>query len=338
MLSALDELCRKKELKRPDSELAEFLEANFYEFETAIENDIILQRDVIKSERTISLVGKILDETENRVNLIQNSIKANAEQLLANEEDTRKSNMALQKLVDDKKADIAKDIDSMSVEAKRWVNEFLERVKSEIESIGTTVSVNDLERHFQFYMSDLTKNAILSCTERHQKDISDKLTDFSNSISQEITQNAFGAVNAKIASSISDISWTGLELISFTFAVGVEILGPVMLIGQVIAGFLRQSKAGKKQADFLAPILQGFHTIVSDTVTNMDTIYEQLKLSAIDKIEELFRNQLDVSMEAIVQARQIAADEEVKSEEVVQYLESLLVNIEEFREVINKYK
>jgi hypothetical protein len=70
----------------------------------------------------------------------------------------------------------------------------------------------------------------------------------------------------------------------------------------------------------------------------MDTIYEQLKLSAIDKIEELFQSQLDVSMEAIVQARQIAADEELKSEQVVEYLESLLVNVEEFREVVNKYK
>jgi biopolymer transport protein ExbB/TolQ len=337
-LSALDEICRKKELKRPEPELANLLENNFLEFESALQNDIILQKDVIKSARAVSLAEKLYNEMKSRVKLIQNSIKANSDKLLANEEEFKNQNAELHKTVEKKKNEMALDIDTMRNESRGWMFNFLSRLKQEIEAIGSTVSVSDLERHFQFFMSDLIKSAVTSCVERHQKDISDKLTDFSNDISQEITQSVFGNVDAQIAGSITDISWTKVDTTVFAIDfIGGGILGPLMIVGQTIAGFVRQSSISKKQSDFLAPILQGFGSVMNDTVNNLDSIYEQLKLSAIDKLDKLFKSQIDVSLEAIEQARQIAADEDVKAEQIVEYLDTVLQSVERNKEILNKY-
>lgn len=51
LLSAMDEYCRKRELRRPEPEMAEVLENNFLEFEAALQNDILLQKDIIKNKR-----------------------------------------------------------------------------------------------------------------------------------------------------------------------------------------------------------------------------------------------------------------------------------------------
>jgi len=340
VLSALDELCRKKGLKRPEPELANLLENNFLEFETALNNDIILQKNIIKLMRAAALAENLTDNITGRINLIINSIKANSEKLLSSEEEFKNKNAELLKFVDGKKADLALDIDGMKAEARGWIKEFLSRLKNEIEAIQSTASVSDLERHFQFFMSDVIKNAVVSCVERHQKDFSDKLTDFSKDISEEVTKNTFGTTNTKIADSITDISWTGLDsAMHFSEFIGIpQLLGSFYIIGQVIGGFVRQQTVSKKQSDFLSPVLQNFNSITDDVINNMNSVYEQIKLKAVDKLDELFQNQINASAEAISQAKKISADEEIKSEQVIEYLDSVLSSLRENRQVLEKYR
>src|SRR5699024_4304323 len=59
-ISALDELCRRLEKPRPVPELAEYLENSFFAFEDALQNDILLQKEVIHSERCVHMAESIL--------------------------------------------------------------------------------------------------------------------------------------------------------------------------------------------------------------------------------------------------------------------------------------
>jgi hypothetical protein len=246
------------------------------------------------------------------------------------------------KKIDGQKSDLADAIDAMRREAKNWMTDFMARLKDEISEAKTTAEVSDLERHFQFFMSDTIKSAVMSCVERHQTDISDRISDITKSMSNEIAECAFGNLDTKIAENIADISWTGTDSAMFwgDFAMtgidGID-LGPIMLISQAITGFLRQSKVSKKQTDFLDPVLQGFDTVTGDVIKNTDTAYEKLKLTAIDKVQETFQNQIKASLEAINQAKQITEDESLKSEEVAEYLDSVLVGLKEHRDVLEKY-
>jgi ribosome biogenesis GTPase A len=342
IISALDELCRRKQLKRPEPELASLLENNFLEFETALNNDIILQKDIVKSMRAVALTQSLIDDTANRIKLVKNSLALNVEKLMSNEEEFKNENSALMKEIENKKIALANDIDEMKREAKNWIAEFLTRLKDEISGIQNTVNVTDLEKHFQFFMSDMIKNAFISCMERHQKDISDRISDMAKSTSSEIIKNAFGTVDAQITGSIADISWTKADTVMLfgdflnktEFGLG---LGLFYIAGQAIAGFIRQGTMKKKQTDFLEPVLQGFDSITNDVINNTNTVYEKLKLAAVDKLRETFQKQIDTSLGAIDQAKQITQDESVKKEEVAEYLDSVLADLERHKDVLGKY-
>jgi len=339
-LSALDELCRKKKAARPKQDLAELLEANFLEFETALNNDIVLQKDIVKSTRAVSLTRILLDDIANRIILVKNSLNANVEQLTLNEEEFKNENSALMKKIEEKKSDLAYDINEMKLEARGWMTEFMSRLKEEIRSTEKTAEVSDLEKHFQFYMSDQIKEAVMACVERHSKDISDMIFEITKGISKEIAEKTVGNFDAKIAESIYDIGWTDMDSAMFwgSFVGAQNLLGPVYLIGQVISGFLRQSRVSKRQADFLAPILQEFDTIENEVIKNTDAIYEKLKAASVDKLHETFQSRIETSLDAINKAKQIALDESMKSEEAAECLDSVLSCIGKHKEELEKYR
>jgi len=338
-LSALDELCRKKKTARPKKELEGLLEANYLEFETSISDDIVMQKDIIKSTRAISLTRIMLDDIANRIKLVKSSLSANAEQLTSKEEEIKNENSALMKKIEEKKADLSMDINEMKREAKGWMTDFMTRLKDEIGAAEKTAEITDLEKHFQFYMSDKIKEAVITCVERHSIDISDRIAEITKGLSKEIAEKTVGNFDTKIAESISGIGWTNMDSAMFwgEFLGAANFLGPVYIIGQAISGFLRQSRVSRRQADFLAPILNEFESIENEVIKNTDAIYEKLKNSSVDKLHETFQNQIEMSLDAINRAKQIALDESVKSEEAVEYLDSVLAGIGKNKEELEKY-
>jgi len=339
-ISALDELCRKKKTARPKKKLEGLLEANYLEFETALNDDIVLQKDIIKTTRAISLTRIMLDDTANRISLVKSSLSANAEQLAKNEEEFKNENSALMKKIEDKKTDLSHDINEMKREANGWMTEFMSRLKEEIRAAEKTAEVADLEKHFQFYMSDKIKEAVITCVERHSIDISDRIAEITKGLSKEIAEKTVGNFDAKIAESIAGIGWTNMDSAMFwgDFLGAGNLLGPIYLVGQAISGFLRQNRVSRGQADFLAPILQEFESIENEVLKNTDAIYEKLKASSVDKLQGTFQSQIETSLDAINKAKQIALDENVKTEEAVEYLNSVLAGIVKYKDELEKYR
>ncbi|MCL2282556.1 MAG: dynamin family protein [Fibromonadales bacterium] len=343
VLSSLDELCRRKGLKRPVPELESLLENNFLEFENALKNDIILQKDIIKSTRMVNLTQFMIGDIINRIMIVKNTLRSNINSLISSEENLRDKNGTLQKSIDDEKTEIANAIDEMRREAKDWMSEFMLRLKNEIGSIGVMTSVDDIEKNFQFFLSDHIKNAIMICVEKHQECISDKMSNITKKVSSKIAPNMFIGVDTVIVDIIPDISWTSADTISFYGSIvapsaGTNLLRPFVLLGQIIVGFMKDSEKSKKQADFITPFLDGFASISQKVIASLDSIYEKLKLTSIDKLRDSFQSQIDMSLEAISNAKQIASDESVKSEEVIEYLDSVLLNLEGYKKTLEEYK
>ena len=80
-LSALDEYCRKCALKRPNPELEQYLENAFLEFESAMQNEIVLQKDFIKTQRVLVLARAMSSDIRKRLEVIVSMLKLNQSQL-----------------------------------------------------------------------------------------------------------------------------------------------------------------------------------------------------------------------------------------------------------------
>ena len=344
LLSALDEFCRKRELNRPEPGLAEALENNFLEFESALQNDVILQKDIIKSTRGIALTRLLLRDITFRISLVKNTLNDNIEKLEQRESVYQEQDTALRASIEKHKETLSTNIHEMTIEAKVWMRAFLERLKEEIGQIGSTADVGDLQRYFQFYLMDHIKSAVLACTQRHQKEIDDLLLDSAKAISGEISQNAFGNIQSRISDCIADISWTNIDTAMFAGDVILSMsgltaaVGPLILIGQAIAGAARQKTMAKKQADVIAPVLQAFPSVVSGVLENIDTIYAQIAKNAMIKLDEIYQNQIEVSEEAMKHAQRIASDESIKVQDVLEFLDETMQTVHGYMECLKEYE
>lgn len=336
LVSALDEYCRKCGMERPEPELAEALENNFLEFESAIQNDIVLQKDIIKSTRGIALTRYLLGEIVSRIGLIQSSLTAEAECLERDESTVKEQDATLHARIERHKETLIASVSQMAVEAKDWMRSFLARMEQEIREMGADTDISDLQRYFQFYLIDLIKHAILACTQKHQKEIGDLLLDHAKTISGEISQNAYGSIQTQISDCITDISWTDVDSAMFVGDVFLSMsglgaaLGPLVTVGQAIAGVVRKKTLAKKQTDVTDPILNMFPTIVSGVLENIDQTYALIEKKALRQLDEIYQNQIEVSEEAMKQAHKIASDKNVKMQDVLDYLEDILHTIQSY--------
>lgn len=119
-----------------------------------------------------------------------------------------------------------------------------------------------------------------------------------------------------------------MDTASFAVNTGAEVLlgtqsqlyGIVSGISTLVGGFLRESKMKNRQVDLLKPLLQKFPEIREDVFTQLDNAYAQINKTAGSRLAELFRSQLDASLEALGQAQKVLQNEDVREEELNEQL------------------
>ncbi len=326
-LSALDEFCRKTGLERPQPALSSIMENNFMEFEQALQSDVIMQRDVIKSSRGLVLTRALLERLSARITLVRRSMQVGAEKLRLKEDALESEKETLYAEVTKQKEKLAQYVDEMESEASKWMNEFLARLKKELEKMRTQAQTSDIQRYVSFYLTDCIQKASQACILRHQRDIRDLMLNGVKEFSNGISQSIFGSVQAEIAGCIADISWTKADTAVFAGDVALSmsglsaVLGPVYLVGQAIAGAIRQREVSKGQADLVGPLLQNFGLVERAARENIKAVYAQMKKDILIQLDETYQQQIELSMEAAENVRKAALDENVKAQDVFSSLD-----------------
>ena len=325
MISALDELCRKKGLKRPEEGLEDILETNFYAFENNLRQEIIMKKDTIKALRAKEVTKKLLETIVNRGELLKSTLYKQREIVAGREADIKQENNELYTKMEGQKKLLSECILQMSAEAKKWMYEFLSNVREEIVGVKSTVEVSDLERYFQFYLMDITKKGIMNCVEFHQVEIREDLLAAAKHIAYDISETFFGKAEVSIADCITDISWTQVDtaMVVGQFLGLSTIFGPLYIVGQAIAGFLRQKAVNKKQWEFLEPVLQEYDTMVQEVIKNVDDLYQKILKTALAKVDEIYENQVNMLKEAMDHTKQMMLNEDIKIEEVGAYIDEI---------------
>lgn len=337
MLSSLDEFCRKTGKPRPEPELAGLLEGNFLAFENALRRDVILQRDVIKLLRCVELGKRMLREAAGRMELARNALEMGVEKLRAAGDRVREEDARLYERIEAHKAALAEGITEKREEARSWMGAFLERLRAGVGE-ARNASTGDLQRYMQFYLADQIKAAVLACTRRHQEEIRDLLREEAQSFSTAAAGDLPGSVQERIADCIADISWTASDTAAFTGDMLLSLtglsalLGPLYVVGQAIAGAVRQRTVSKKQSDLIDPVLEGFSSIREEVLNNLDAVYGRMKRDALAELDKLYQSQLELSAEAIANARDAAAAEDGKVQDLTGALAQAMQAVQSCRE------
>ncbi|AOY75728.1 dynamin family protein [Clostridium formicaceticum] len=313
-VSCLDEFCRRKNLKRPKPDLKEVLERSFDAMYDTLQNDIVLKKDSIQTERCLNMLKIMISEIEGRIALIENMLLLNQSKLKILMDQYQNENSDLLQRINKHKESLKLEVREMHSEAREWMEDFLSRLEEEIRSAEST-PLETLEKHFHFYMIDMLRSAMIECTNAHLKNIAELLKSTTTAFAYEFSNLTSVACSTKIATSTVEVSWTNLDATAaaLNFIPG---LGPLTLLGQAIIGFSKQKNTSNLQKKYTNNILNHYREIKESVFLELRSIYENLVQFAEQQINIIYQNQVEASVQAIKQAQEIAMKESTEKEEM----------------------
>jgi hypothetical protein len=172
----------------------------------------------------------------------------------------------------------------------------------------------------------MIKQAISSCINVHQTEISDRIQESLKSVIPQLASDVYASSESEINAALPDVLWTGADTVMFfasDFLKLDEELGLLYVVGQAIAGFFRQNSLKNRQRDYLEPILSGYDNISAEIMQSLANAYEKLKLSSLNRMEEYFKSQTQTSLESIRQTKIILEQESIKKEDASAGLEDI---------------
>ena len=327
-LSALDELCRKTGKKRPNPELAEALESGFEAFYAAVDDDILLQKEVIQAQRLVGLSRSMIKDTRSRIELIGKMLGIKKSELQQMEQQCH-TDMAN---IDLRLRKSTEGLETLSRrlcrEARGWMDIFLSRMKQELTALGSSQPTSILQKHLQFYLSDHIRQAILACLGAHRPQMEKCLREYAQGFSQESLRGIGEGQLQDVSIQLADISWTSVDTAAFAINTGSELLfgtesqmhGIISGISTLVGGFWRESKMKTRQQDILQPLLEKFPDISEDVFAQLENAYAQMSKAACNRLAEMFRSQMDISLEALEQAQKVLQNEDLREEELKEQL------------------
>ncbi|HWP98794.1 MAG TPA: dynamin family protein [Syntrophomonadaceae bacterium] len=334
-LSGLDEYCLKKGLPRPNPALAEVLEKSFDAMYQTLQNDIVMQREYIQSERSLNMLKQMMREIEGRVGLIEGMITLNQSKLEELIVQYRNENSDLMKKIQQHKQSVRLEIRDMQSEARGWMDEFLSRLEQEVAGLKNS-PLDTVEKHLHFFMIDTIRDGILACTNEHLRKIVKLLKGTSERMAEDFSGLTMSSSSAQIANSMVDVSWTNLD------AVGAILsflpIGALAYIGQAIVGFSKRSDTTERQKAYINGVLSNFPQITDSVMLELVKVYENISLFAEEQMDKIYKSQMEASLDAIKQAQDITIKEGIDKEDILTGLEAAKQIVAEANVKIAKYQ
>jgi GTPase Era involved in 16S rRNA processing len=320
-VSALDEFCRLKGLKRPNENLSGLLEDNFRKMRTGLEENLMTKHEMIQLQRVVSVLNFSIKDLENHISLIQEALnleRAKVTELISQYED---KNSDLMKKIDQHKESLKMDIREMQEVAAGWMVEFIDRLEREIRSSYQSYSFEGIQKHFHFFMMDIMKEAMNECVTAHLEKLSELLKAKSSLLEGDLS--LINATNLA-KSTIRDVSWTTIDNGLSALSVAADIipgLGMLVGLGQMVLGFGKKGMEKDQRQSYIQSVLDNFPAIRDSILQQIRSIYNSIIHKALDILDATYQKQIAASLDAIKQAQVIAESNEQDKKSILEGIE-----------------
>jgi hypothetical protein len=285
--------------------------------------DVQIRKADAGDER-IAATASLLSDLQLKAVLAGRFLDLSTEQLNEIERDFINQRQQVVPSVEQDKKQISSMIAVMRNDSDVWLNECLDRVRSELAFIQGTAKTSELRKYFQFYLMDTTKSAIAACLMAHQEELKSQTVNLSKTLQRSTVLETVGKIDKTIAEQIPDISWTGFDsamfiysyipaalryltystgFVGFWYALNISLT--LMPIVQGITQAGRAIAIENKQAEFLAPIIRGFSTIQREVLVGKDAIYGEIEVNLHQQFDAYYDFQVDYTLDAVRQAKKL---------------------------------
>lgn len=306
-LSALDESCRLLGAERPNESLQDVLENNFSVLRGKLQSLVEDKKDFVLPDRMgrlLSLMKADIEYTlsaiEKGLTMDQQSIREALDRL--NEEKDRQ--IQVQAEAESIIADLVK---KMKAEALTWMDELINRMRDEMETLsGTDATI--LTKYYSFYCIDLLQQGIECCMETHQNVLYEALEDISSQLVKALGQLQEQSPYA-FRFALDNKSWTKGDNVSYVIN-RVMGAGLLSLVADGFAGSMRQKEMAKKTPDVLASIRRQYSGVYSSVQAMVEKSYSNMEETVKKQLQSYYRDKIESAQALVEQSAMVVGQNE----------------------------
>ena len=322
MVSALDELCRVSQKKRPNEDLADTLEGEFNFLRQDLNYLVNEKAESVVTDRMQRLITAMLSELNTELESIERGISMSKEEAQAQlnqmQAEHKRSIRSQKELLENMTAQIG----SMRDEAKLWMREFLQRIIDETKNLSAESNEN-LRKYYEYYCIDLLQTAMKTCLEFHQEQLYDILESVASSITEKFVWKTIHE-NYQFRFKLDNRIWTKGDSagLAVSFLNGVSFLSTIgSLAIDGITGYLREREIHNRTPEIISQINLKLAELSFSINKTINKVYIDLGNNVEKLIVEYFQSELDNNEHLVKQAISISEKEEESKKQIAEVLQ-----------------
>ncbi len=315
-VSGIDEYRRKIGLNRPDIKgFQEFYENEFLKFEMSLKREIILQKDIIRTQRVLTMLDLMIRDTAARIHMIYDMMEMDRQKLDNISASIENECSGLASALESKKPKILLSITEMQQEAEQWMYGFFSKLREDILQSRTTTSPEDIDKHFYSYLVDKVGEAYRKCLDIHQSRLNMLIAQLGAELSKKLGINTLeGDADVSVENSMDDLNSLVSKSVMSAASSGSSDAFPSGAMSS-FRNILRK----KRQTDIIDTALENYDDIRNNTVKDLNAAYKVMEENALKQLDMLYQTQVEVSRNTLSQAMEMSSG--TSSATVKKYLE-----------------
>lgn len=331
-VSGIDEYRRKIGLNRPDIKgFQDFYETEFLKFEMSLKREIIMQKDIIRTQRVLTMLKLMIKDAASRIRMIYEMMAMDRKKLDDISQSIERECSTLATALESKKPNILLSVTEMQQEAEQWMYGFFSKLREDVLESRNTASPEDIDKHFYSYLVDKVGEAYRKCLDIHWNRLNSIIAQLGSELARKLGIDSLAesaAVSADdrnenfgllVSQSVMDAASGGN---SDTFPSGAM---------SSFKNILRK----KKQTDIIGTALENYDDIRNNTLKDLKAAYKSMEETALEMLDNLYQTQVNISRDSLNQAMEMSSD--ISSASVRKYLEDAAAVLREAAQTLMKY-
>lgn len=330
-VSGIDEYRRKIGLNRPDIKgFQEFYENEFLKFEMSLKREIILQKDIIRTQRVLTMLNLMINDTAARIRMIYEMMAMDRKKLDDISQSIERECSTLASALESKKPKILLSITEMQQEAEQWMYGFFSKLREDILESRNSVSPEDIDKHFYSFLVDKVGEAYRKCLDIHRQRLSMIIAQLGAELSKKLGINGMGDADVSVKDSIDDLNMLVSKSVMSAASSGSGDSFP----SGAMSSF-RNILGRKRTTDVIDTALENYDDIRNSTVKDLNAAYKAMEENALKQLDSLYQTQVDVSKNALSHAMEMSSG--TSSASVKKYLEEAAAVLKSAAEILSQY-
>ena len=334
-VSGIDEYRRKIGLNRPDIKgFQEYYENEFLKFEMSLKREIILQKDLIRTQRVLTMLNLMLNDTVARIHMIYDMIAMDKKKLQDLSEQVNSECETVADALERQRPKILLSVVEMQQQAEQWMYGFFSKLREDIYESRNTASPEDIEKYFYPYLVDKVGMAYKKCLDIHAEALDEMIIKMGKELSHKLGISAL-ADDAAAAAGTDENAFDSLNMLVTQSVMNAAGAGEGDSFPSEAMSSFKKILKRKRTTDIIDTVLENYDDIRNNTVKDLKKAYKVMEENAIQTLDSIYQMQVDTSRDVLNQAQEMA--EYANSEAMKQHLGNAVTVLDDAMKILKKY-